>query len=77
LALLLEGAKKGIEFPHDRYIRAEVRVLCCHETEVEGVCIAWVRGGGNVLWIAEDAVVGCGKLDKAGVAESGVRDYEV
>lgn len=61
LALLLERAEQGVEFPYHGDVGAEVRIFGQDEAEVEGVGVAWVAGGGDVLRVGEDAVVGVGE----------------
>ena len=61
LALLLERAEQGVEFPYHGHVGAEVRIFGQDEAEVEGVGVAWVAGGGDVLRVGEDAVVGVGE----------------
>ena len=57
LALLLERAEEGVELADDGHVGAEVGLVGQHEAEVEGVGIARVAGGGNVLRVGEDTVV--------------------
>ena len=74
MTLLLQAAEERVQFPHDGYVGAEFRVLGQHEAKVEGVGIAWVAGGGNVLWVGDDAVVGVGQGQETAVAEGWVGD---
>lgn len=76
LALLLQRAEEGVQLPHHGDVGAEVRLLGQHEAEVEGVGVARVAGGGDVLRVGEDAVVGVGQGHEAVVAEGRVRDEE-
>lgn len=76
LALFLQGSEEGVQFPHDGDISAEIGIFGQHEAEVKGVGISWVGGRGDVLRVAEDAVMGGSELEKARVAEGGVRDDE-
>ena len=76
LALLLERAEEGVELPHHGDVGAEVGILGQNEAEVEGVGVAGVAGGGDVLRVGEDAVVGVGQGEEAGVAEGRVGDDE-
>ena len=74
LALLLQRAEEGVEFPHHGYVGAEFSILGEDEAEVEGVGVARVAGGGDVLWVGEDAVVGVGEGQETAVAEGRVGD---
>lgn len=61
LRLLFQRAEEGVEFPYYRDVGAEVGVFGEHEAEIEGVGIARVAGGGDVLRVGEDAVVRVGE----------------
>ncbi len=61
LRLLFQRAEEGVEFPYYGDVGAEVGVFGEHEAEVEGVGVARVAGGGDVLRVGEDAVVGVGE----------------
>ena len=76
LALLLQRAEEGVQLPHHGDIGAEGGILGQHEAEVESVGIAWVAGGGDVLRVGEDAVVGVGQGQETAVAEGRVGDEE-
>lgn len=61
VALLFEGAEEEVEFADDGDVGAEGCIFGEDEAEVEGVGVAGVGGGGDVLWVGEDAVVGVGE----------------
>ena len=77
LALLLERAEEGVELADDGHVGAELGVLGQHEAEVEGVGVARVGRGGDVLRVGEDAVAGRGQRgQEAAVAEGRVGHEE-
>lgn len=76
MALLLQRAEEGVQFPHHGDIRAEGGILGQHEAEVESVGVARVAGGGDELRVGEDAVVGVGQGQETAVAEGRVGDQE-